>query len=1051
MQTTPFLLITTALLVTAFRSSDAAADPSFARDIRPILASRCFVCHGPDESHREGDLRLDQREDAIDAGALVPGNSSDSELIRRILTTNPDEQMPPPDAKDQLTEKQKSLLRDWVQSGGEYEPHWAFVKPVRHEPPASRFDAQARNAIDRFIFARLESEGFAPSAQADRYALIRRVSLDLIGIPPTPEEADEFVADTDPRAYENLVDRLLESPRYGERWARVWLDLARYSDTNGYEKDRPRSIWPYRDWVIKALNADMPLDRFTIEQLAGDMLPNATLDQRIATGFHRNTMLNEEGGIDPLEYRFYAMVDRVATTGTIWLGLTTGCAQCHTHKYDPLLQTEYYGLMALLNNADEPDLLIPDPAAVNQREQLLARIEKLENELASAFPPLPENNKANSRTTDTELRQQNFDQSFGRWLDQQRQAAVAWSVQRPTTLQSNLPRLEVLDDGSIFSTGDITKRDVLTLTFDITAEQLPVTAMRLEALPDDRLPAGGPGRAFYEGRKGDFFLSEFTATLDDEAIAFSGGSQSFGKIGIGSGDAKTENVFDGDGSTGWSTAGREGDAHQIVLNLTEPVTTAGKLTIELLFERHFAASLGRFRISTTSDAGTPAATQLPVELETTLAAGGEPDDATTAALRRQYVRVAPELAEARKPIDALRRRIPNLPHTMIMHERPDDNMRPTFRHHRGEYLSPRERVEPTIPAVFKDGGPEPTNRLEFARWLVSDHNPLAARVAVNRAWQAFFGTGLVATADDFGTQANPPTHPNLLDWLATEFAANAWSQKKLHRLIVTSATYRQQSTVTPELLERDPGNELLARGPRFRVPAETVRDIMLTASGLLSEKMFGPSVYPPQPASVTGLAYGGFRWNASAGEDRYRRSLYTFSKRTAPFAAYTVFDAPTGEGCVARRNRSNIPLQALTLLNDGMFLEMARALASDVIDRNAATTDALDTTHVATQIFRRLLTRPPAESELAAICDYHQAQFERIRVGDLNPWQILGEPQAARPASPQPPPLPEASDSPVALRVSNKSAAESWHRMQRAAWVMVARALMNLDETITHP
>ena len=1021
----PALILTVTLLSTATLSQPAsgADGPSFSRDIRPILASRCFVCHGPDEDHREADLRLDEREAAIEAGSLVPGKANESELIRRIFSTDPDEQMPPPDAKDQLSDKQKVLLRDWVNSGGEYEPHWAFVKPVRHDPPASKFNDRIRNDIDRFVFARLEAEGLAPSSEADRYALVRRAYLDLIGLPPSPQEADTFVADTDPQAYEKLIDRLLESPQYGERWARVWLDLARYSDTNGYEKDRPRSIWPYRDWVIKALNADMPYDQFTIEQLAGDMLPNSTREQRVATGFHRNTMLNEEGGIDPLEYRFYAMVDRVATTGTIWLGLTVNCSQCHTHKYDPILHSEYYGLMALLNNADEPDLPIPDPTVVKQREQLLAQIDKLESELVSAFPPLPETDTNTDSATEVERRQQNFDQSFARWLDQERKTAVAWTIQRPTKLESNLPRLEVLDDGSIFSTGDITKRDVLTLTFEIAADQLPITALRLEALPDDRLPAGGPGRAYYEGRKGDFFLSEVTAELGDAPVSFAAGSQSFGKISIGSGNAKTENVFDGDGSTGWATAGREGEAHQIVLNLKEPLTTAGQLSVELLFERHFAASLGRFRISTTSDEGIPAATKLPVELEASLASKAELNEQAYGQLQRQFLRVAPELAEARKPIDALRRRLPNLPHTMVMLERPDDNIRPTHRHHRGEYLSPRERVEPNVPAVFKDGGPTPTNRLEFARWMVSDHNPLAARVAVNRAWQAFFGTGLVATADDFGTQANPPTHPKLLDWLATEFVANGWSLKKLHRLIATSATCRQSAAVTPELLERDPNNELLARGPRFRVPAETVRDIMLKSSGLLSPKMFGPSVYPPQPASVTGLAYGSTRWNASAGEDRYRRSLYTFSKRTAPFAAYTVFDAPTGESCVARRNRSNIPLQALTLLNDDMFLEMARALAIDVVSKSSAP-DA-DASAIGTKIFRRLLTRPPRDAELAAIATYQRTQLERLNGGELKASAIL------------------------AGRAAKGSAVEQ--QAIQASWVMVARALMNLDETITHP
>ena len=1005
------IIYVTLALLGSFRHV-ACADESvgYNRTIRPLLAAKCLACHGPDEEERKAELRLDVRESAIDSGAIVPGNPAESELLRRIFSEDPDEQMPPTDSGEVLTAEQREQFRRWISEGAKYERHWAFVPPKRPAIPTISDPQWARNDIDRFVLARLDAADLSPAAEADRYALVRRVYLDLIGLPPTPDEADAFVNDSDPKAYDNLVDRLLKSDHYGERWARLWLDLARYSDTNGYEKDRPRTMWPYRDWVIKALNDDMLFDQFTIEQLAGEMLPNATIDQRIATGFHRNTMLNEEGGIDPLEYRFYAMVDRVATTGAVWMGLTTGCAQCHTHKYDPISHTDYYGLMGLLNNADEPDLLIPDEATRTQQQEIESQIAELEARLPGQFPPTEGDEPVEAR------RAQNLEKHFGDWLKDQQAAAVNWSVARPTTMKTNLPRLELLDDGSILSTGDITKRDVFTLTFDLTSIASPVTALRLEALPDERLPSGGPGRCYYEGRKGDFFLSEVDATIGDEVVEIASASHSYGKISIGSGSGDATNVLDNDGSTGWSTSGREGQASQLVLNFAKPLEPAGTLTVTLLFERHFAASLGRFRFATT-DKEAAMATEAPVQLEALLirkAASWNEQEA--AAVRSYFLRVTPLLADARKPIDQLRDKLPAAPIAMVMLERPADNPRPTHRHHRGEYLSPKEAVEPTIPEVFASLTENPPkNRLEFAQWLVSDANPLAARVTANRAWRAFFGAGLMRTSGDFGTQSDPPTHPELLDWLAMEFVDRGWSMKELHRLIVSSATYRQSSQVSAEMYARDPGNRLLARGPRYRVDAEMVRDMMLAASGRLSAKMFGPSVYPPQPASVAALAYGNAKWNASSGEDRYRRSLYTFSKRTAPFAAYTVFDGPTGENCVPRRNRSNTPLQALTLLNDEMYIELARALAER---RTSDVEPSASKEEIATNIFRQVVTRPPNDDELSMLLEFQAEQQKRLEAGDLVPKAILGSEEGDQQA-------------------------------ERAAWVMVARAVMNLDEAIT--
>ncbi|MDA1052244.1 MAG: PSD1 and planctomycete cytochrome C domain-containing protein [Planctomycetota bacterium] len=1012
----PILYVTLALLGSFGHLARAEEPIGFNRTIRPLLAAKCLACHGPDEEERKAELRLDVRESAVDAGAIVPDKPDDSELLRRIFSEDPDERMPPPDSGESLTEEEKQQLRRWINDGATYEQHWAFVPPQRPEVPAVSNPQWARNDIDRFVLARLEAEQLSPSVEADRYTLVRRLYLDLIGLPPSPEEADAFASSDDPKAYDELVDRLLKSQHYGERWARAWLDLARYSDTNGYEKDRPRTMWSYRDWVIKALNVDMPFDQFTIEQLAGDMLPNATNDQRVATGFHRNTMLNEEGGIDPLEYRFYAMVDRVATTGAVWMGLTTGCAQCHTHKYDPISHTDYYSLMALLNNADEPDLLIPDDASRSRRQEIEAQIAELESKLPTHFPPAEGDEPVEAR------REKNLDKEFGQWLATKQAATATWSVLRPTEMKTNLPRLEVLEDGSILSSGDITKRDVFTLTFDLTSLASPIAALRLEALPDERLPSGGPGRCYYEGRKGDFFLSELDAAVGDSAVEIASASHSYGKISIGSGSADAKNVLDGDGSTGWSTSGREGQTSQLVLNFARPLEPSGTLTIEMLFERHFAASLGRFRFSTTV-AEQAQATETPIAIESLLVRDSSTWNAQEAeSIRSYFLSVTPLLAEARKPIDELRNQLPEAPAAMVMSERTADHPRATHRHHRGEYLSPREPVGPAILDVFTSlTKTPPKDRLEFARWLVSDANPLAARVTVDRAWLALFGAGLMRSNGDFGTQADPPTHPELLDWLAIEFVERGWSMKELHRSIVSSATYRQASHVSKELLARDPENRLLARGPRYRVDAEMVRDMMLAASGRLSPKMFGPSVYPPQPASVTELSYGNMKWEVSPGEDRYRRSLYTFSKRTAPFAAYTVFDGPTGENCVPRRNRSNTPLQALTLLNDEMYLELARAVAEYRTSNKELPTSKGER---ATEIFRRFVTRPPSEPELAMLLEFQAVQQKRLEAGELDPKTIL------------------AID-------SHEQTPNAESAVERASWVMVARAIMNLDEAIT--
>jgi hypothetical protein len=1177
------------LLAVTARFQEAAAEipkVEFLRDVRPILSSHCFKCHGPDEQTRKSGLRLDVRESALQPAssgesAIVPGNAETSELVARIFASNENDLMPPPSAKHPLSDEQKWILRQWIAEGAEYQPHWAFVPPAQPERPTVQRQDWPRNTIDYFVLARLEREGLQPSPPSSRETLVRRVYLDLIGLPPTPEEAEAYIRDASPDAFEKLVERLLDSPQYGERWTRRWLDLARYADTNGYEKDRPRSIWPYRDWVIRALNEDMPFDQFTIEQIAGDMLPDATLDQRVATGFHRNTMLNEEGGIDPLEFRYYAMVDRVHTTATTWLGLTISCAQCHTHKYDPIEHREYFQFMAFLDNADEPEIAIPQEEISGKRKEIKKQIAAFEQDLASRFPPeqalrwetakvleftseggamgkvlpdgsilvkgenperdvykievhsalsevaqirlemlthpdlpgggpgraahgnfvLSEVNVSLASNDDRETRelklaraeadfsqenfpvshaidgrektgwaihgpgdwnvdrtavftlekseligsgsrwtirlvqqhgsqhtagrfrislgqplpdprpievrrQKNLEGAFASWLERESSRAVAWSPLVPVKASSNLPLLTIEDDHTTFVSGDQTKQDTYTIHYHPALES--ITAFRLEALPDDRLPRQGPGRVYYEGPHGDFFLSEFRVKAAGTPLRIQEASNSFA-----SGNNTAAAAIDGDPQTGWSINGGQGREHYAVFRLSEPIERGVHLEVELLFERYYAAGLGKFRLSATSDPGPIQAVGHPAEIQELLLLSGEARTPEQLAHLRQYfLAITPELAREHEELRKLREQMPAYPTTLVMSERPPENPRPTFIHHRGEFLEPRDQVEPGVPSVlhpFPEGAKR--DRLNFARWLVSPENPLVGRVIMNREWSAFFGRGLVRTEEDFGFQGELPTHPELLDWLAVEFINQGWSLKNMHKLIVMSATYQQSSRISPDLLERDPENRLLARGPRFRLEAELVRDLALHSSGLLSLELGGPSVFPPQPPGVTSEGtYGPLQWKVSEGEDRYRRGLYTFAKRTAPYAMFSTFDGPSGEACVARREISNSPLQSLTLLNDQVFMEAAQALAARV------TPHPWPDYQKAEYIFRRCLTRSPAQDEIEMLLNFKARQMERLEKGELDPGAIAG--------------------------------LEGGSNFEQAAWTLAARVLLNLDETI---
>ncbi|MBE7494250.1 MAG: DUF1553 domain-containing protein [Verrucomicrobiaceae bacterium] len=978
-----------ALLLLA--STASALD--FNRDVRPVLAQQCFTCHGMDDHGRKGKLRLDLSESAYGKGksgeiAIVPGKPDASEVVKRILSTDEDEVMPPPHTKKVLSDKEKSILKQWIAEGAKYEAHWAYSPPQPSKDP--------KGSIDHFIHERLEKEGLKPSPEADPYTLVRRVYLDLTGLPPTPAEADAFVNDKSPGAYEKLVDSLLASKQYGERWARRWLDLARYADTNGFEKDRPRQIWPYRDWVVKALNDDMPFDQFSIKQLAGDMLPNATPEDIIATGFHRNTMLNEEGGIDPNEYRFYAMVDRVGVTGTAWMGLTLNCCQCHTHKYDPILHTDYYSVMALLNNADEPTYHIPTPEIEKQQKAHAERIAKLEADLPKKFP----GGEAAMQSR------------FAGWIEGESKRASNWQIIRPTAMKTTMPHLEQQPDGFILGSGDISKSDVYDLSFKAPIKG--VTAIKLEVASHSSLPNDGPGLTYYEGPIGGFFLSELQAFQNGQRVKITNAEatneEEEDKINDAATAAKptkkaarkaaakkTNNAMatlDAEMSSGWQVLGGYGQSHAAVFHFEKPVDLTNGFDLKMLFEKHFACPLGHFRLSvTTSDHAE--ATGHPFEVENALAKQKSEVRGQKSEVLMRFLETAPEMKQAAAPLLAARRQMPRGQATLALKERPASNPRPTNRYHRGEYLQPKETVPPAVPA-FLPSLPKnaPANRLTFAKWLFSPENPLTARVTVNRQWQAFFGRGLVKSLEDFGYQSEAPSHPELLDWLAVEFVKQGWSLKKLHKLIVMSATYKQASQM---LDKSDPENVLLARGSRFRLDAEIIRDSALKAAGVLSLKMGGPGVYPPQPASVTTEGtYGKVEWKTSEGEDRYRRSLYTFTKRTAPFAMATTFDAPTGEACLARRDVSNSPLQALTLLNDQMFMEAAQAMAKAVLAESPDDDSRL------TNTFRRCLTRPPAADELTMLKTFLAKQRAQ---------KLDGE----------------------------------------ALWTAVCRAVLNLDEAITHP
>jgi hypothetical protein len=886
--------------------------------------------------------------------------------------------------------------------------HWAF-RPIQNAAlPKVHAREWVRNPIDTFILAHLEKENVKPSPEARRETLLRRVYLDIVGLPPGPAEVEAFLVDNGPDAYEQLVGELLASPHYGERWGRYWLDMARYADSDGFEQDRVRPhAWRWREWVINALNANRSFDRYSIEQLAGDLLPSADVEQQVATGFHRNTLINREGGIDGEEDRVKRTVDRTNTLGEVWLGMTIQCGQCHNHKYDPLAQSEYYGLYAFFNSMDEPD--IPAPYADQWEAYQIARA-AFDKEHAPYLERL------------AAYEQNELPRKVEEWKENVSDADLSWALLLPTELTSRTgTSFTAQNDGSIFAEGENLESDVYTLV--ATTSLKNITAFRLEVLTDERLPRDGPGRA----SNGNFVLTSFkvkaaprdgsaeprTIALQNPYADFSQGSR---VIASAVGD---------DPNNGWAVWPRVGEAHYGIFETAENIGFEGgtRLEIEMHHALHHDHNIGRFRISAISF---PRPVR-PEIIELLRVPEEQLSEEQRNARTELSLHVDPKYVALTTAAAEHARNAPKNPgedtKAQIITER--SNPRRTQVHIRGDFLNKGDVVEPHAPVVLPEivARSEKPDRLDLAHWLFTAEHPLTARVAVNRLWQQYFGQGIVVTDNDFGTQGDPPSHPELLDWLATKFRDSAWNLKALHRLIVTSATYRQSSNARPELAERDPLNAWLSRQNRLRAEAEVIRDLGLATSGLLAFKVGGPSVRPPQPEGVAELGFQNqVRWMTSAGEDIYRRGVYTHFQRLVPYPMLMIFDAPNSNTSCTRRDRSNTPLQALTLWNDPVFFDMAQALGRRVVMEAQRHAQPMQQTRGRIRhAFRLCLGRNPDGAEDVRLREFYTGQLAHFEA-DRN----------AASAATGDRPLPAGTDA-----------------AELAAWVMVGRAIMNLDEFIT--
>jgi hypothetical protein len=1039
----------------AARAQQAAAGPpiSFNRDIRPILANNCFACHGPDEKQRETKFHFDTEEGAFaKSGVIERGNSAESLLIEMITHADPKERMPPADSGYSLTGRQIELLRQWIDQGAKWDTHWAFTAPSRPEPPAVNDTQWVRNPIDRFILARLEREGLKPSAEADKVALLRRLTYDLTGLPPAPDEVNAFLADRSPDAYEKRVDALMRSPHYGERMAMPWLDASRYGDTHGYHIDSLRGMWPWRDWVIGAFNRNLPFDQFVIEQLAGDLLPNATTEQKVASGFNRNHMINFEGGAIAAEYQVEYVMDRVDATSSAFMGLTMGCARCHSHKFDPITHKEFYQFFAFFNTVPElgldgrtgnaaPVLQLPSPAQRARLDELETAIKTRESALAeTAVGPVQSewertfSGKIASTRVDGLVAQYELDGNFSDISGRYQHGRTVRGD--PTFDIGQIGRAVSFDGDTEVSFGDVggfDRADGFSLAVWLRGRGNQPMAV-LQKL-DDEQPRRG-----YEWLLDDIALvgiqrwaARLTIRLASDAAGSAIQIRSRERLRLGDWHHIVL-TYDGSGRAAGLhlyASGERLDTEIVRDALDGSFKTAAPLRVgSKALGKPYTGQIDDLRLY--DRALTPEQiAQLAIHYRVrAILSGvvGKPsrDDA-------QYIRdyflthEAPEaLRTTYAELKALRLQKEELdktiPSAMVMAEM--KKPRESFVLARGDYRNQTEKVQPGVPSMLPPLAADPTpTRLTLAQWLVQPAHPLTARVAVNRFWQMYFGYGIVKTQEDFGVQGEPPVNPELLDWLATEFVRTGWDIRAMQRLIVTSATYRQSSKMTPALLEKDPENRLLARGPRVRLPAEMIRDTALAASGLLNDQIGGPSVLPYQPKGLWeemafGEGYSAQAYEQSHGKDLYRRGMYTFWKRTVPPASLSTFDAPDREKCTARRALTNTPLQALALLNDPTYVEASRALGQRALLEGGKSTDSR-----LSYAFQLATARPPTGKEIKVLRSLLAERLTSFRRDRQSAVKLLA-----------------VGESPRDPRLD---------ATELAAWTTVASVILNLDETIT--
>ncbi len=985
--------------------------PDFRTQIQPILAEHCSQCHGVDESTREGGLRLDLRDHALRGGesghaAIVPGNASGSELVRRILSSDPDEVMPPPSLKKPLSDQQRERLKQWIESGADYAQHWAFVPP---QAPSVKLDQPIqgksfRNSIDWLIADTLDRKGWKPNGPAENWELCRRVYLDVIGIPPTPEQIDTFSSE----GIDATIDRLLADERYGEKWARPWLDVARYSDTNGYEKDLQRDQWAWRDWVIDAIQRDMPYDQFVIEQIAGDLLPNATQEQMIATGFLRNSMINEEGAIVPEQFRMVEMFDRMDCVGKAVLGLSIQCAQCHSHKFDPITHEEYYGLFSFLNNSYEAKSWIYTPEQQATIRDVRDSIAKEAEAYRGTHP--------------------SWREDVRNWRGSVLTAQPRWQPLHAELLETvsglNHPVQEA--DESILMVGHWSN-DVFMIA---PAPLDRITGLRFEILTHGELPFRGPGRSgigMWDMRELELFLQR-PGSDAWEKIKLSSASADFSNAEEKSADGKNASgpvafLIDGKDETVWKADRGLGRRHQssvAVVQLESPLEGVQDCKIKVVWRQ--GDMVGCCRISVT-DAPQPTASTIDHDAVLEMARNESSETIGEKEFFAWLVTREDAVAQ-RDAIESHWKRFPNAK-TSILHlaERESEKARSTYLLQRGNWDQPLAPAQSMMLTSFHSPKtPEEPSRLRLARWLVDRDSPLAARVAVNRTWQNVFGEGLVETSEDFGTRAPTPEHLSVLDTLALEFMANGWSQKKLLKSILMSEAYQRSARGNPVLLDQDPKNRWLTRGPRFRCDAESIRDIALSAAGLLHHRVGGPSVIPPVPQNVLDYNYTyPSYWQAAAPPERYRRALYMFRKRSMPDPVLNAFDAPNGDLSCARRMRSNTSLAALTGLNEIIFIEAAQGFALRVLRESPG-----DDVKRLERAYRLATSRFPSPQEQSAMLEFLASQRKRLADGWLNPREIVtGDPS----------------------KMANLP--DGVTPQDAAAWTLAARVILNLDATMT--